>query len=137
MRRVDGSPAATQRCYSSVMSRQRVSLCVAVALLAFPCFAAAAPSVVVIGADVWSRPRSGAAFTRMPELRELVEVYERQPDGQLVVRHGSGEEGGLWAEEMRSWLVALGIPAARVRLETDPAVDGEVRIEVRAYGGNR
>lgn len=100
----------------------------------FPSFAETTSGRSVIGADIWARPRSGADLASLPELRALIEVFERQPDGQVVVRHGTGEEAGLWAEEMRSWLVALGIPSSRVRTEVDPAVKGELHLEVRAYG---
>jgi hypothetical protein len=103
-------------------------------LSSFPLSAETTPGRSVIGADIWARPRSGTELASLPELRALIEVFERQPDGQVIVRHGTGEEAGLWAEEMRSWLVALGIPSTRVRMEVDPAVNGELHLEVRAYG---
>ncbi len=104
--------------------------------LSLPLYADATPGTAVIGSDVWARPRSGAELAHLPQLRELVEMFERQPDGTIVVYHGTGEEPGLWAEELRSWLAALGIPSARVRLEPDPALERELRLEVRAYGGD-
>jgi hypothetical protein len=119
------------------MSRRHAVFCIVAMTLAFPAGAAAVPAgAVVIGADIWARPRDGAEFVRLPELRALMETFERQPDGQIVVHHGGGDEESLQAEEMRAWLVALGVPGSRVRLEIDPAAEGEVFLEVRAYGGN-
>jgi hypothetical protein len=116
------------------MFRRSILLLIPLLLSSFPLAAETSPGRAVIGADIWARPRSGAELASFPELRALIEVFERQPDGQVIVRHGTGEEAGLWAEEMCSWLVALGIPSARVRTEVDPVVEGELHLEVRAYG---
>ncbi len=39
-----------------------------------------------------------------------------QRDRRILIRHPRGEEGVLWAEELRGWLVALGIPSQDIAL---------------------
>lgn len=72
----------------------------------------AAESVQIITADEWARPRSGESLAQMPALKQTVREYLSNDagDGQrILIRHPRGEEGVLWAEELRGWLVALGI----------------------------
>ena len=82
--------------------------------VAFLCIAvsrvSAAGNIWLLGADEWARPRDGAAMVQMRPLPEVVEAWAREPGQRLVVRYPGGEEGLLWANELRSWLVALGIP---------------------------
>ena len=78
-----------------------------------------AESVQIITADDWARPRSGESLVQMPALQRTVRDYLSQSDerGQrILIRHPRGEEGVLWAEELRSWLVALGIPSAAIEV---------------------
>ncbi len=75
-----------------------------------------ASPIVTVTAEQWARPRSGEAVAQLPELARLVEALDRNPSQRLVVRHASGDDGTLWAEELRSWLVALGIPSENVEL---------------------
>ena len=63
-----------------------------------------------LSADTWAQPRDGRSVAQMEPLPELVSTWSRQPGQRLVVRYPGGEEGLLWAHELRSWLIALGIP---------------------------
>ena len=92
------------------------------------------PSVVfaeteTLTADQWSRPRAGMTVVKIPGLRRAVERFERQPNGILLIRHDPADEGVLWAEELRSWLVALGIPSSRIRLRPESDASGRILIE--------
>lgn len=99
-----------------------------VALVTAP--VSASESVHVITADDWARPRSGDSLVQMPALRQTVREYlERRSEGgasgvtggdtRIVIRHPRGEEGVLWAEELRGWLVALGIPSDDVAVSPE------------------
>ena len=63
-----------------------------------------------LSADTWAQPRDGRSVAQMLPLPEVVAAWSRQPEQRLVVRYPGGEEGSLWAHELRSWLIALGIP---------------------------
>ncbi|OGI37757.1 MAG: hypothetical protein A2140_08345 [Candidatus Muproteobacteria bacterium RBG_16_62_13] len=91
---------------------------------------------VTVADDLWSRPRESRTVAHLPGLSLLIAAFERQPHGLFVIRHGSGEEPQLRAEEFRAWLVSFGLPSARVLLERDPAAGGQLRLEVRT-GGSR
>ena len=71
---------------------------------------------VTMTADQWASPRSGESIIRFERLNKLVEAFDQSPDNQILIRHAEGENGTLWAEELRSWLVSLGIPSGRIVL---------------------
>ena len=75
----------------------------------------AAP-VGIISAEEWARPRSGEALTQMPGLKTAVTAYLSDSGHTLIIHHPVEEEGLLWAEELKTWLVALGIVADDLRL---------------------
>ncbi|MBW3567573.1 MAG: hypothetical protein KY410_06390 [Proteobacteria bacterium] len=87
----------------------------------------------VLGASEWSRPRSAAAVIDMPPVANAVRAWqavnEEQMHVQLQLVHASGEEGGLWAAELRDWLIALGIPPPVITLV--PAGQASGRLELR------
>lgn len=86
-----------------------------------------AESVQIITAEDWARPRTGESLVRMPALKRTVRDYLEQKSNQkssqndrrgqhISIRHPRGEEGVLWAEELRGWLIALGIPSADITM---------------------
>ena len=92
---------------------------------------AATSPVVTVTAEQWARPRSGEAVAQLRELVRLVEVLDRNPSQRLVVRHASGDDGTLWAEELRSWLVALGIPSVNIELAPGALEADKLLLELR------
>jgi hypothetical protein len=71
---------------------------------------------VTIAADQWARPRNGEMIAGLGQLRKVIEAFDAQPDRQIVIHYANGESATLWAEELRSWLVSLGIPSSRITL---------------------
>jgi hypothetical protein len=79
-----------------------------------------AGTVEVITAEDWARPRTGESLVQMPALQRTVRGYLGDRRGQrILIRHPQGEEGVLWAEELRGWLVALGIPSTDIEVSVD------------------
>lgn len=110
-----------------------------VVLLVFPVHTGAqettpAASAVTVTAEQWARPRRGDAIAQFPELSRLVEELDLHADSRIVLRHPGGDEGLLWAEELRSWLVALGVPSARIELAAAPAGADRIALELRRSG---
>lgn len=90
----------------------------------------AAGNTWLLGADEWARPRDGAAMVQMRPLPEVVEAWAREPGQRLVVRYPGGEEGLLWANELRSWLVALGIPLEHQELVAGSRQPDHIELEL-------
>lgn len=103
------------------------SLVLASLLFALP--VAAEPFTLT--AEDWVLPRSGATLTQLPPLTGAVQAFEREADGVIVIAHATGEAGQLWAEELRSWLVALGISSAHIRFDARPELQNVLVLDIR------
>jgi hypothetical protein len=91
---------------------------------------ASAEPLVLTSAE-WARPRTGEALVQQPVLRQVLKAFEGEPDGVVVIAHGTGEAGQLWAEELRAWLVALGVSSTRVHLAARPELKDTLTLDVR------
>jgi len=69
-----------------------------------------------ISAEQWARPRSGERVVAYESLQMLVRHLDQRSAAVVNIRYAGGDEGQLWAEELRGWLVALGIPSDRIKL---------------------
>ena len=85
-------------------------------LLVFAAVGVQAETGCAVSAAEWSRPRSAAMVRALPGVRDCVQAWLAAPDRHLVLDSAPGEEGGLWANELRDWLIALGVPSAAIEL---------------------
>ncbi len=86
---------------------------------------------VTITADQWAHPRSGEAIVRLGELGRLIEAFDSQAEAQILIHYTVGESGVLWAEELHSWLVSLGVPSKRITLSADLYRNDAIVVETR------
>ncbi len=87
--------------------------CVLLSLLLFSTLSLA-DGGYLLSAEEWSRPRSGESLRELPALKAAIGDYTRQPRSNIIVRYPGGEEGVIWVQELRSWLIALGVPSRRI-----------------------
>lgn len=74
-----------------------------------------------LSAAEWSRPRSGLAVQQMAPVANAVRAWQAAVESgatnaRLQLVHASGEEGSLWAAELRDWLIALAVPPAVIEI---------------------
>ena len=89
-----------------------------------------AAEMLSVEPELWDRPRSARTVYEQPAVRQALEIYLAQPDAQLVIHHAVAPESALQAEELRAWLMALAVDAARVRLLNDLPPGRPLAIEV-------
>ena len=85
---------------------------------------------LVVAPELWDRPRSARTVLNQPEIREVVRTYLAQASSRIVIHHGLGQEPLLQAEELRTWLMALAVDAARINLVNDLKSNQTMTIEV-------
>jgi len=90
--------------------------------------------VYLVTAELWARPRSAAAVADMQPVRQAVQSLISRDNARLVMRFPGGEDGSIWAEELQSWLVALGIDP--IMIEMRPGSDRSDQIELTIQGNN-
>lgn len=78
----------------------------------------------------WLSPRSGPAVIAEPAIAQAVTRFLHRPGARLVLHHARGDEASAQAEELRGWLIALGLEASSIELVPDGAAGRALRIEV-------
>ncbi|HUO45106.1 MAG TPA: hypothetical protein VMT94_09400 [Burkholderiales bacterium] len=91
---------------------------------------APAADMFSVGPELWDRPRSARAVSEQPAVAQAVAGYLAQPGAQLVIHHAVAPESALQAGELRVWLMALAVDAARVRLLDDLPPGRPLALEV-------
>lgn len=88
----------------------------------------------LLSADAWYAPRDGQMVRQLQPVSHAVEAWMSQPGANLAIRYPGGEEGTLWARELRDWLVSLGVPSKHVRLSPGFARQDAVAIVLSGKG---
>lgn len=101
-------------------------------LLALAAAPAAAETLTLSGAD--ADPAHADALVAQRPLAEFLRAFDAQPHAVLRIRHAGGEAGSRRAESLRDWLVALGLPARRIRLVPAAAEDDTLILETDVNG---
>lgn len=83
-----------------------------------------------LSADTWARPRDGRTVAAMAPLPAAVARWSQHPQRRLVIKYSGGEDGQLWAYELRSWLVALGVPQDSQELVAGSQQADRIEIEL-------
>lgn len=83
-----------------------------------------------LGADSWGQPRDGQSVATMAPLPEAIAGWSADTSQRLVIHYPGGEEGQLWAFELRSWLVALGVPQEKLELVAGSQAADRIEIEL-------
>ncbi|MDD3517164.1 MAG: hypothetical protein PHQ14_02355 [Chromatiales bacterium] len=91
-------------------------------------------TVYTVSAEEWARPHRGIALVTHPGLRAAVAELDAAPDRRLLIRYPGGEAGMLWVAQLRSWLVALGIPSEVIDAEPGAATPENIELVVREKG---
>ena len=99
-------------------------------LLALVPIAAPPSDDIVLLADDWARPRTGASVVALPALRDAVTAWRRDEHAVIRIVHPGGERGSLWGREVHDWLVALGVPPARLAILAGGPRDDAVLLRV-------
>ena len=87
-----------------------------------------------LAAAEWAPPRRAEALAAHRPLGDFLRVLDRRDAGVLRIRHAGGERDSHFAEQLRDALVALGVPAARMRLVPAAADAEHLILEFSANG---
>lgn len=89
-----------------------------------------ASGMEILRADEWAVPKQAATILAMPAIRKSMQLIQNSPSNTLRIRYPGGDEGTLWANELRSWLIALGLSSKRIDLVPGSATASTIELEV-------
>ena len=84
---------------------------------------------IELAPEFWLSPRSGQMVRDNPQLQSIVAIYLQSPLARVRLHHQKRDESTAQAEELRGWLIALGIEADPIDLEDDNPVD-PIKLEI-------
>lgn len=83
----------------------------------------------------WSGVTSVAQVVEVEPLRAAIAAFDATPGSRLVVIHNGGEDGLFWAANLKGWLVALGVPSARIVDRIEAISPDKIRLQVEPPSG--
>lgn len=83
----------------------------------------------------WAGGNTAASIVALAPLRAAVRALDAHAGAKLAVVHNGGEDGVFWASDLEGWLVALGVPAARIVDRTGAVSADELRLELLPQDG--
>lgn len=84
-------------------------------------------------AEEWLRPQDAERVLRSDALSAAVHAWDAHPGSAVTIRYPGGDEGLLWAAQLKDWLVALGVPSAAI--QTAPGNDRADALSITVDGG--
>ena len=89
-----------------------------------------AADVELLHANEWSVPKKTATLLAMPAIHKSMEKLQKNVNSSLKIKYPGGDEGTLWVNELRSWLIALGLSSNRIELVPGSAISTTIELEV-------
>lgn len=89
-----------------------------------------ANSVELLHANEWLVPKKATTLLAMPAIKNSMNKLKGDLQTRLKIKYPGGDEGTLWVNELRSWLVALGLSSKRIELEPGSAISTTIELEV-------
>lgn len=90
-----------------------------------------------LDAATWGSARSAETVSRMPPLPEVMSALQAQPRARLTLYHPGGDAGSQWAQELRDWLVSLGLSRQRIELIPGNPRGDSITIKLSRSGGSQ
>ncbi len=92
----------------------------------------AAESTFVLTAGQWNIPRKESTILQMPALQKAMQAFQDAGEkASLLIKYPGGDEGTLWAHELRGWLIALGVASNKIELSPGSARVDQLEIQIR------
>lgn len=84
----------------------------------------------LLQASEWSVPKKTTTLLAMPAINKVMKKLQKNVNSSLKIKYPGGDEGTLWANELRSWLIALGLSSKRIELIPGSAVSTIIELDV-------
>jgi hypothetical protein len=93
------------------------------AMFSLLCVAPCAAQTFTVPAEFWMAARSGQAVRAEPQLQQAFLAYSQSDRVRMYIHHQKRDESIAQAEELRGWLIALGIEADRIEMTDDSSAE--------------
>lgn len=110
-------------------------LCLLLVLLTAPSIVQAEEELT-ISAEQWEVTRQGERLVELQPVRQLVKQWSRTEDKMIELQYPGGEEGELWVNELKDWLISLGVASKYQLIVPGSGHDDLIRFKLINGGEN-
>lgn len=89
-----------------------------------------AAEIELLNLNDWAVPKQSSTVLAMPAIQKSMRKIQNNANSRLKIKYPGGDEGTLWASELRSWLVALGLSSKRIDLVPGSSISTAIELEV-------
>lgn len=82
-----------------------------------------------VPSEFWQAPRSGPTIRAEPQLQQAFTAYLKSDRAHLRLHHQKRDESIAQVEELRGWLIALGVEADRIEMTDDNPLN-TIKLEI-------
>ena len=65
----------------------------------------------ILTEEQWDLVKQGEQLLTMSVMQQAVDAWSLQQGQAIELRYPGGEEGELWVQELKDWLISLAIPS--------------------------
>ena len=116
-----------QAIYAKLGTMKKLILSFSLAVFSSNLYAA---DVELLRANEWSVPKKTTTLLAMPAIKKSMVKLQNNLNSILKIKYPGGDEGTLWVNELRSWLIALGLSSSRIELVQGSALSTTIELEV-------
>lgn len=89
-----------------------------------------AADIELLHLNEWSVPKQTSTLLAMPAIHNSMLKLQNNHETMLKIKYPGGDEGTLWVNELRSWLVALGLSSNRIEMIPGSTISTTIELEV-------
>ena len=104
-------------------------LIIVTAMLMLPQLARA--EICTVDDGFWLQPRSGLTVLNNAAIKPCVSALLADNQSKLFINYNDTDESSISATELRQWLIALALPAARIILKKQAASTNTISLETQ------
>jgi len=91
--------------------------------------------VTEITAEQWAIPRHGERILLFPEIRKVMDEWQKNTEQSIEINYPGGESGELWLTEFKDWLIALGVASVKIKSIAGSGSKDIIKLTVIKAGG--
>jgi len=91
--------------------------------------------VTKITAEQWAIPRHGERILSFPEIKKVMQEWQKNTEQSIEISYPGGENGELWLTELKDWLIALGVASVKIKTIAGSGSKDLIKLTVMKAGG--
>ncbi|VAW94704.1 hypothetical protein MNBD_GAMMA21-3032 [hydrothermal vent metagenome] len=84
----------------------------------------------ILTSQQWNIPREASSIIEMSAIRAAMHDLQSNKKGKMLIKYPGGDVGTLWAHELRSWLISLGLSEKFIELVPGSSNPNQIELVV-------